>query len=242
MKYLITSVLFKIAAATLCLYFWDASFLAYLMVGVFVVYASVMAIGSFKIALGFFIPTTNKVNKGVALTFDDGPDPIYTPQILAVLEQYSARATFFVIGSKAEKHPDLLREIVAKGHQLANHSYHHKWYYPFLGSKAIVKDYLKTNTLIQAITNAPVSYLRPPFGATSPGYRKAISKLGMVCVGWSVRTFDTVKTSAEIIEKCALVSEGDIVLMHDTKEETVKALPHVLLNLQQRGLKCIALA
>lgn len=242
MKYLVTSITLKIAAIVLCLYFWDASFLAYLMGGFFVVYATIMAIGSFKIALGFYVPTINKVNNGVALTFDDGPDPIYTPQILAILEQYSVKATFFVIGSKAEKHPELLQEIVAKGHLLANHSYHHKWYYPFLGTKAIVNDYQKTNALIQAITKAPVSYLRPPFGATSPGYRKAVSKLGMVCVGWSVRTFDTVKTAEQIIEKGTLINDGDIVLMHDTKEETVKALPQVLVNLQHKGVKCIALA
>lgn len=174
----------------------------------------------------------------VALTFDDGPHPENTPQILDTLAKMDAKATFFVIGEKVKKHPEILERIQKEGHTFGNHSYSHANLFPVKTPVEIERELNKTNQLIEKITGKKVQFFRPPFGVTNPRVAKGIDSSGMTAVGWSVRTFDTVaKNVQSIIDKATRSTKGgDIILLHDTENSTVEALPEILNQLRNRGI------
>src|SRR5690606_17793523 len=126
----------------------------------------------------------------VALTFDDGPDPRTTPRILDLLERRGQRATFFVIGQKAEAHPELLRRIHAGGHLLALHGYIHRWFYAFLTPTTVQQDIQRTQDAVEAATGTRPVLFRPPVGQASPRTVAGARRAGVAIVGWSTRTGD----------------------------------------------------
>ena len=134
----------------------------------------------------------------LALTFDDGPNPAWTPRLLEVLASYDVRATFFLLGSFAQTEPVLVRRIVAAGHLIGNHS----WSHPNLAlaaAKTIKKELARTSETLEQIAGVPIKYFRPPFGARRPVvFRTAIS-LGMVPVLWNAMTSDWREPSEGLI-------------------------------------------
>jgi peptidoglycan/xylan/chitin deacetylase (PgdA/CDA1 family) len=134
----------------------------------------------------------------LALTFDDGPNPAWTPRLLDLLGEHDVKATFFLVGKFAEAEPGLVRRVVAEGHLIGNHS----WNHPNLALTAAgqVKEELrKTNDTLEQITGAPVKYFRPPFGARRPFVLKTARGLGLVPVTWNAMTNDWEEPSAEAI-------------------------------------------
>ncbi|MEV0942605.1 polysaccharide deacetylase family protein [Micromonospora wenchangensis] len=176
----------------------------------------------------------------VALTFDDGPDPTYTPQVLEVLRTYGVKATFCVVGENAQDHPDLIRAIVADGHTLCNHSWQHD---VLLGkrSPALIRaDLLRTNDAIHAaVPDAPVSYFRQPGGAWTYPVVSVAEGLGMTPLHWTVDPNDwQVPGAAKITATVSRdTGPGAIVLMHDAggdRQGTVDALRRLLPDLTGR--------
>ncbi|MEV6799580.1 polysaccharide deacetylase family protein [Micromonospora rifamycinica] len=176
----------------------------------------------------------------VALTFDDGPDPTYTPQVLEVLRAYGVKATFCVVGENAQDHPDLVQAIVADGHTLCNHSWHHD---VLLGKRSpdlIRADLIRTNEAIHAaVPNARISYFRQPGGAWTYPVVSVAEGLGMTPLHWTVDPNDWQLPGAAKITATVTgdTGPGAIVLMHDAggdRQGTVAALRRILPDLTSR--------
>ncbi|MCX4758819.1 polysaccharide deacetylase family protein [Kitasatospora purpeofusca] len=164
----------------------------------------------------------------VALTIDDGPDPRHTPTVLALLEQHGIRATFFLIGENAVEHPDLVREIAARGHHIANHTWTHPDLRRLSGAK-VREELERTSELLHRTTGKAPSWFRAPGGDWSPASLKVSAELGMRPMAWSVDPRDWARPGTVVITDRILkdVRPGSIVLNHDgggDRSQTVAAL------------------
>jgi peptidoglycan/xylan/chitin deacetylase (PgdA/CDA1 family) len=235
-----------ITAFALCgIIFWETGF-AWLVLSVIVVaYLAATAYGSFKIQTNYFLKSINKgQRKSIALTFDDGPDPDTTPAILETLKQKNVKATFFVIGKKAEKYPELLRRIDEEGHIVANHSYSHHNLIAFFSTEKLKKDIARCNSIINDAIGKPPRFFRPPFGVTNPRYATVLKELQLDCIGWSLRSFDTKASNKyQIINKIiSKLQSRDIVLLHDNLRVTADSLEDVIEHCLQKGVKIESLS
>ena len=186
------------------------------------------------------IQTNEKV---VALTFDDGPHPKYTGQILDLLNQYGAKATFFLVGEHAEKNPQVVYRMYGDGHEIANHTYTH----PFTKSvPKIMKEIKQTNDTLFSITGYSPNLFRPVEGQYTDQLVDEVVKEGYKIVMWSWHqdTEDWKDPGVNKIVNKVLngIEEGNIVLFHDgggNREQTVKALEIILPELKKQGYKFI---
>ncbi|WP_199523232.1 polysaccharide deacetylase family protein [Kitasatospora sp. MBT66] len=177
--------------------------------------------------------------KVVYLTFDDGPSPRYTPQVLALLAQYGARATFFEIGQNVAAYPEVTRRVHDQGHSVQNHS----WSHPDLRSlskSSFDSQVTATDARIRERTGTTPSCLRPPYGAVNSAVRSGAARLGKTVQLWSVDPQDWARPGRAAIERRVLdrVTPGSVVLMHDgggDRSQTVAALPAILRTLKSRG-------
>jgi peptidoglycan/xylan/chitin deacetylase (PgdA/CDA1 family) len=235
-----------------------------------VAYQALIVWGVLDLRLNMFAPSICAVKTSrphVSLTFDDGPDPISTPHVLDVLRAAEISATFFVIGSKVERYPALVRRIVHEGHTVAVHSYAHELGYSFLSPRYVEADILRCRRLIEECGVACSKYFRPPVGQVSPRTARGIRATGMQLIGWSVRAGDGVqrRTPNECVARvCAGVKPGAIVLLHDawqgrSLEDTprvlqlspderlalapagARSLPQIITQLKQQGYQCVPL-
>ena len=185
----------------------------------------------------------------VALTFDDGPDPRWTPRILDVLRQYHARATFFVIGSQAAQHPDLVARMYAEGHEVANHTYTHAQGLEHASAWRFSLELNVTQRVIEAATGHSATLFRYPYSDSlsdpSQGDQSlfVVAQEGYQVVGSGVDTQDWQRPGAATIAARALADpDGATVLMHDgggDRSQTVAALPGILAGLRDRGLRAL---
>ena len=178
-------------------------------------------------------PTTG--NKVIALTFDDGPGP-YTAHLLDVLDQYGAKATFFLIGSKVSSQANVVRSIHARGHQLGNHSWSHPEL-PKLPVDQIAGEIDRTNDAIKQATSVTPAILRPPYGAVNGVVLEQLRLRGMSSILWSVDTRDWADRNSDIVCSRAVAGArpGAIILMHDIHQTSVGAVPCILSALKQQG-------
>ncbi|WP_411970824.1 polysaccharide deacetylase family protein [Micromonospora peucetia] len=176
----------------------------------------------------------------VALTFDDGPDPRYTPQVLALLREHQVRATFCVVGENAQAHPDLIRAIAADGHTLCNHSWNHDVTLGRRSPDAIRSDLLRTSAAIRAaVPDAPIAYYRQPGGAWTGQVVSVSNELDMIPLHWTVDPADWEVPGASRIAATVVagVVPGSVVLLHDAggdRQGTVDALHRILPALTSR--------
>jgi len=189
-----------------------------------------------------------RVERAVALTFDDGPSPQYTPRILAALTKLRVRATFFVIGYLAEANPDLVRQELRLGMTVGNHSYNHPQVPPFARlPPQLLRDEIALGEQILSRLGARPHLFRPPGGSTSPGLVRATAALGQRVVLWSLDPADwSPGSSAKEITKrvLAAVRPGSIVILHDgggDRTATLTALPAIVRGIRHRGLQLVAL-
>jgi len=191
------------------------------------------------------VPTQNKV---IALTFDDGPDEHNTVQILDLLQRYDAKATFFVVGSRVEKHPDIVARELQEGHEIGNHSYTHPPFHNINVTKLSSELNQTQDAIYQAIGMKTVLF-RPPGGSYNEAIVSTSKDLGMLTVLWSWHqdTLDWRKPGVNRIVRKVLdnARNGDIVLMHDfvpSSTQTVEALKVILPELQKRGYSFVTVS
>lgn len=178
-------------------------------------------------------PTTG--NKVIALTFDDGPGP-HTAHLLDILDQYGAKATFFLIGSKVSSQANVVHNIQARGHQLGNHSWSHPEL-PKLPVDQIAGEIDRTNDAIKQATGVTPAILRPPYGAVNGAVLEQLRLRGMSSILWSVDTRDWADRNSDIVCSRAVAGArpGAIILMHDIHQTSVGAVPCILSALKQQG-------
>lgn len=174
--------------------------------------------------------------KAIALTFDDGPSG-YTEQLLDGLEMYDARATFFVVGQTAEKYPEIVRRTYEDGHLIGNHTYSHIDFYKSTPAQ-IEEDIKKGAEVIAGITGKKPLFLRAPYGNVN---FIQLKQLDCFFVHWSASTYDWFREEEEYIYKRIMkeAKDGAIILMHDTREVTVKAVLRAIPELQEQGFELV---
>lgn len=187
----------------------------------------------------FLTNTTRLKSQKVLLTFDDGPHELLTPQILKTLKRHNVGAIFFVIGKQAEEHPEIIKQLLADGHLIGNHSQNHPLMFAALRQESVEKEIgLCDNTLI-AQNIHPGTYFRPPIGYTNPRIARAVKKFRKRVIGWSLRSFDSVlKEESKLLERISSkVKPGDIVLLHDNLPQTEAVLEQFIVQATKNGIK-----
>ena len=180
----------------------------------------------------------------VALTFDDGPHPENTPRLLDMLKKAEIKATFFVVGQNAAQYPDILKRIIAEGHELANHSYTH----PVLASlsEASVHEQLdKTRDAVFKATGVTMKLMRPPYGALSEPQRRTVNAdFGYRIILWDVDPEDWKYRDANRVgrEIVSHTHAGSIILTHDIHKSTVEAIPSTIEALTAKGFKFVTVS
>ncbi|MGE5704369.1 MAG: polysaccharide deacetylase family protein [Clostridia bacterium] len=191
------------------------------------------------------VPTAKRM---IALTFDDGPDARYTPQIASLLKEYDAKATFFVVGTRVQKNPEIIRQLLKDGNELANHTYSH----PDLrkiSEQRLKEEVTKTQETIYAATGFTPKLFRPPGGYYSESLIRVVKDAGFQVIMWSWHqdTRDWSDPGVKKIVKKVLKNarNGDIVLFHDyggARSQTVRALKEILPELHRRGFHFVTVS
>jgi len=187
----------------------------------------------------------------VALTFDDGPDPDVTPQVLDLLDEAGCRASFFAVGRRAERHPEVAAEIVRRGHRIENHTHRHPNGLAFLGPGALGREIDRAQEALAALAGRRPRWFRAPAGVRSPWLGGVLAGRGLGLASWSRRGFDAVDGDPRRVARrlTAGLAPGEILLLHDGgsartpagRPVVLEVLPRVLDALAHRGLAGVAL-
>lgn len=177
----------------------------------------------------------------VSITFDDGPNPQFTPVVLSLLKKHEAKATFFCVGKNLEAHPEIVQQILSEGHTIGNHTFSHANAFGFFSSEKVVQELEQTNKVVKDTLGLALKLYRPAFGITNPNIKKALKVTGLTSIGWSKRSFDITMLSEAIIFKRITrnLQKGDIILLHDSSKKTIAVLEQLLLFLQTNHLKSV---
>jgi peptidoglycan/xylan/chitin deacetylase (PgdA/CDA1 family) len=185
------------------------------------------------------------LDHGIALTIDDGPNPEWTPKVLQLLDKHNVKATFCLIGIEVRQYPDIVREIAAAGHQIANHTMHHPLSLPRLSARGIEAEIKDAHRHIQDITGTTPTLFRAPGGNWSRSVLKSVARLGMLPIDWDIDPRDWSRPGVDRITHAMLRGKaGDILLCHDgggDRSQTLSSLRTVIPRLKDRGLEFIPL-
>jgi peptidoglycan-N-acetylglucosamine deacetylase len=187
--------------------------------------------------------------KVVALTFDDGPHPVYTPRVLEILERLEVKATFFLIGRQARSHPEIVQQIKARGHEIENHSDNHLFYLSWLPADRIRQEIVEAQTAIYQITGRTPSFFRSPLGWVSDDLIAVCRELKLPIINGSVKASDVSLPGREYIIQTVLdkIRNGAIIILHDAggvgfyrdRTQTLEALPVIIQSLKERGYRFV---
>jgi peptidoglycan/xylan/chitin deacetylase (PgdA/CDA1 family) len=214
--------------------------------------AGALAWGAYHPASALFGPVMRRLPSDgmLALTFDDGPNPAITPQLLDLLDRHEARATFFLIGQFARACPALVRDIAARGHAIGNHTETHPRLL-FLSPRQVLKELVDCQQSIAGITGTAPSLMRPPFGARGPQLRTAIEQSGLEqVVTWTRLLHDwSPRGKQRLIARLRCVRGGEVLVFHDgshtaldaDRTATLRALEHWLPRWKDAGLATVSL-
>ncbi|MFC2481560.1 MAG: polysaccharide deacetylase family protein [Capnocytophaga granulosa] len=213
----------------------------YLALGL--LFVGLLSWGVFDIRLGYFVPTLcrlkNKQKRQVVLTFDDGPTEL-TPLFLDLLNRYEVKAIFFCIGRQIAQYPQIVQRIKDEGHLIGNHTYSHIPQNCFASTAVMTQEIQQTDALLAQL-GIVTPYFRPPYGVTNPHIAKAAKRMGKIVVGWDIRSLDTVikdetRLWSRVVSK---LTQGNIILMHDTSERTLHVLEQLLKYLKANDYQVV---
>jgi peptidoglycan/xylan/chitin deacetylase (PgdA/CDA1 family) len=189
------------------------------------------------------LPAAAAGRRAVSLNFDDGPDPGITPQVLDLLDRHGAQASFFCIGAKAQAHPQLVREIVRRGHSVENHSQHHRHGFSFFGWGRLRREVDAAQAALAGITGRAPLFFRAPAGFRSPLLDPLLARRGLTYASWTRRGYDAVaRDPRRVLARLTRgLAAGDILLLHDGAPLVLEVLPRLLEQLAAAHLTSISL-
>ena len=235
-----TGMTVLITAVLLLLY---SPYLALIPLGAFLI---LCLAAPFSATRGYYLPIKSRGAKGaegIALTFDDGPSPVTTPIVLAMLARYKLQATFFLVGQNAQQYPHLVKQILQEGHDIGNHSWAHDYFLMLRDSKTIARDIGRTQQTLRELGAEPI-YFRPPVGVTGPHLKSILEREGLGAVTANCRAYDRgnrniVQLAEKIINR---ITPGCIILLHDIPpvgdgalEQWKQELEKIFVHLHQSG-------
>jgi peptidoglycan-N-acetylglucosamine deacetylase len=181
-------------------------------------------------------------NKEIAITFDDGPHPNFTPKLLTILRRFNVKATFFVVGMKADQYPGLVRAEIVGGHSVGNHTYHHV-NLKKIPQEAVATEIKACGNVLYKITGRQPDLFRPPGGDYNRNVAEVAAALGYKMVLWTDDPGDYASPGVKIIEARLLykLGNGGIILLHDGVQQTVDVLPQLLQYLKDKGYKFVTI-
>jgi peptidoglycan/xylan/chitin deacetylase (PgdA/CDA1 family) len=223
--------------------------LAVIPLGGFIV---LCAVAPFVPSSSFFLPVISRgtgSRKAVALTFDDGPDPLTTPELLRLLKKHRVSGTFFVTGQRVLRYPELASDIVAQGHSLGNHSFRHDMWSAFRSTQTMTHEIHATQRALKGLGIVALAY-RPPVGITSPRLRGVMQKEGMFVVNFSCRAWDGGNRRIRNLSQRILqrVRANDILLLHENLTRPsllptwASEMDRILEGIKEKGLEVLPLA
>lgn len=188
------------------------------------------------------LPAAAAGRRELAITLDDGPDPRVTPRVLDLLDERQAKATFFCIGERVQRHAELAREMVRRGHSVENHSQRHLNYFSLLGPRGLAAEIERAQDTIGITTGQHPMFFRAPVGLRSPLLDPVLSRLGLRLASWTHRGFDTVSNRAEVVldKLTRNLHAGDILLLHDGHSAITGTGAPVILEVLPRLLDVVA--
>ena len=199
-----------------------------------------------------YLPAASAHRNEIALTFDDGPDPEVTPQVLDILDQHQVRATFFCIGEKAAAHPEICRDIVRRGHRIENHGQPHHNHVALSGIGGWNLEVGEAQQTLEQISGRRPQYFRALAGLRNPFLDPVLQNLGLRLASWTRRAYDTRCADADIVlaRLTRGLAAGDILLLHDGHSArnangtpvVIEVLPRLLTELRKRQLNPVVLS
>ncbi len=231
-RFTIMNILFGIAALVLLNIILKQDLTWWALFVIVTLWVLSVIAGVSSIQLNLFLENENEGDarfNEIALSFDDAPDTEILPQILSRLKQHNIETVFFIIGSKAEPHAEVLKQIHQAGHIIGNHSYTHLPNFPLMTTASIISELERTNKVIEEACGKKAHLFRPPFGVTNPRIAKAVKKLGMQSVGWSLRSFDTTLSVERVKNRLKKkLNGGDLILLHDGDVKVLEILDFII--------------
>ena len=210
------------------------------------VYLLILVYGTYYVAGNFFMKvlcSANTTKKVVAISFDDGPVELYTPQVLEVLKEQKVPAAFFCIGRRITENESLFRQLHEQGHIIGNHSYTHTPLFDLLPSRKMLEDVQMTDRVIKKALGLRPKLFRPPYGITTPAMKKVMDKGEYTAIGWSIRSLDTIAIDEKkLLNKLIrLLRPGAVILLHDTQKITLTILPRFIQAARNEGYEFVRL-
>lgn len=197
------------------------------------------------------LPDAPAARGAIAITIDDGPHPDITPRVLDLLREHGAQATFFCVGEKVRRYPEIAREILRRGHSVENHSQRHFHNFSLLGPRGLLEEISRAQESIAAVTGAAPRFFRAPAGLRNPFLDPVLARLDLQLASWTRRGFDTVSRDPDTVlgKLTRDLGEGDILLLHDGhpgrapsgQPVIVEVLPRLLAAVTRAGLRPVTL-
>ncbi|HEY6927986.1 MAG TPA: polysaccharide deacetylase family protein [Steroidobacteraceae bacterium] len=197
------------------------------------------------------LPEVAATRHAVALTIDDGPHPDITPRVLELLDEHGAKATFFCVGEKVRRYPEIARDILERGHAVENHTQRHLHNFSLLGPRGLLEEVGRAQESIAAVTGLVPRFFRAPAGLRNPFLDPVLTRLDLQLASWTRRGFDTVsRDPGAVLEKLTRrLGGGDILLLHDGQPGRhpsghpiiIEVLPKLLAAVSAAGLHSVTL-
>ncbi len=239
MKHRINTLLFALAITLISLFLRESWFFIPLLILTGIAYLTILSLGVLFMQYNYFLKSTTRLNGDSCLvTFDDGPDPEHTPLILDILAKHDVKAIFFVVGEKVEQQPQIVKRIVSEGHLLGNHSHSHNNFTSLFSRKRLSAEIKQAQEVIESVSGTKVNLFRPPIGYTNPKYATVLGQQNLKCVGWTLRSYDSVYTDPKKLLQRLIsrIKPGNIVLMHDNLKVATESLDTFLSKAKANGI------
>ncbi len=190
------------------------------------------------------LPESAGARGAVALTIDDGPDPDVTPKVLALLDEYGAKATFFCVGENVRRYAEIAQEIARRGHAIENHSQRHNHNFSLLGPRGLLDEVGRAQESIAAVVGTAPRFFRAPAGLRNPLLDPVLTRFDLQLASWTRRGFDTVTRDSNIVLKKLTrhLGGGDILLLHDGHASRSRSGHPVILEVLPRLLTAVSAA